>query len=280
MSNFSFIEYSFDPNKNNPEEIFSSLNRLGFVQRNIHASNKSSMWTQHQCIILLREHTNIAVPCVTGVGIVVDESTLTDSYHFDEDCGMLVAHDPNNFRILAMPELSLSKMIAHGYTVIDKKQYETTGLEYFSGIVYNTTDSNVITFYENLGFKYTRNSDRYDTLMSTNNRFTLLLNKKNNSNSVNIVYADTSDVFKTTSCYTVAGFNSREYTIDKTNLNFGINLNYKITGYNCIAKGNQESYTIENIVREPLPGFDLVYRTRKQYLHIEEEIVDTHNATA
>ena len=280
MSNFSFIEYSFDPNKNNPEEIFSSLNRLGFVQRNIHASNKSSMWTQHQCIILLREHNSITVPCVTGVGIVVDESTLTDSYHFDEDCGMLVAHDPNNFRILAMPELSLSKMIAHGYTVIDKKQYETTGLEYFSGIVYNTTDSNVITFYENLGFKYTRNSDRYDTLMSTNNRFTLLLNKKNNSNSVNIVYADTSDVFKTTSCYTVAGFNSREYAIDKTNLNFGINLNYKITGYNCIAKGNQESYTIENIVREPLPGFDLVYRTRKQYLHIEEEIVDTHNATA
>jgi hypothetical protein len=280
MSNFSFIEYSFDPDKHDQEEIFSSLNRLGFVQRNIHTSTKSSMWTQHQCIILLREYASIIVPCITGLGVVVDETTLTDSYHFDEDCGMLVAHDPNNFRILAMPELSLSKMIAHGYTVIDKKQYETTGLEYFSGIVYNTTDSNVITFYENLGFKYTRNSDRYDTLMSRNNRFTLLLNKKNNSNSVNIVYADTSDVFKTTSCYTVAGFNSREYVIDKTNLNFGINLNYKITGYNCIAKGNQESYTIENIVREPLPGFDLVYRTRKQYLHIEEEIVDTHNATA
>ena len=280
MSNFSFIEYSFHPDKHDPEEIFSSLNRLGFVQRNIHVSNKSSMWTQHQCIILLREHAHITVPCVTGIGFVVVEATLTDSYHFDEDCGMLVAHDPNNFRILAMPELSLSKMIAHGYTVIDKKQYDTTGLEYFSGIVYNTTDSNVIKFYENLGFKYTRNSDRYDTLMSTNNRFTLLLNKKNNTNSVNIVYADTSDVFKTTSYYTVAGFDSREYVMDKANLNFGTNLNYKITGYNCLAKGNKTSYTIENIVREPLPSFDLVYRTRRQYLHIEEEIVDTHYATA
>jgi hypothetical protein len=280
MSNFSFIEYSFDPDKNDPEEIFSSLNKLGFVQRNIHVSNKSSMWTQHQCIILLREHNSITVPCVTGLGVVVDESDLSNSYHFDNDCGMLVAHDPNNFRILAMPELSLSNMIAHGYKVIDKRQYDTTGLEYFSGMVYNTTDPTVIQFYESLGFRYTRNSDRYDTLMSTNNRFTLLLNKKNNSNSVNIVYADTNDVFKTTSCYTAAGFNSREYIIDKTNLNFGTNLNYKITGYNCLAKGNQTSYTIENSVREPLPSFDLVYRTRKQYLHIEEEIVETHYAAA
>lgn len=279
MSNFSFIEYSFDPYKNDPEEIFSSLNKLGFVQRNIHVSNKSSMWTQNQCIILLREH-NVTEPCVTGLGVVVNEPILTNSYHFDEDCGMLVAYDPNNFRILAMPELSLSNMIAHGYKVIDTKQYATTGLDYFSGMVYNTTDSTVIPFYESLGFKYTRNSDRYDTLMSTNNRFTLLLNKKNNSNSVNIVYADTSDVFKTTSCYAAAGFNSREYIIDKTNLNFGTNLNYKITGYNCLAKGNQTSYTIENSVREPLPGFDLVYRTRKQYLHIEEEIVETHYAAA
>ena len=68
--------------------------------------------------------------------------------------------------------------------------------------------------------------------------------------------------------------------MDKANLNFGTNLNYKITGYNCLAKGNKTSYTIENIVREPLPSFDLVYRTRRQYLHIEEEIVDTHYATA
>ena len=280
MSNFSFIEYSFDPYKHDPEEIFSSLNRLGFVQRNIHSSNKTSMWTQNQCIILLREYAGSIVPCVTGLGVVVDETALTNSYHFDEDCGMLVAHDPNNFRILAMPESSLSEMITHGYKVVDTKQYDTTGLEYFSGMVYNTTDSTVIKFYESLGFKYTKNSDRYDTLMSTNNRFTLLLNKTDNPNSVNILYADTSDVFKTTSCYTVAGFNSREYVIDKASLNFGANLNYKITGYNCLAKGNRESYTIENSVREPLPGFDLVYRTRKQYLHIEEEIVETHYATA
>jgi 4-hydroxyphenylpyruvate dioxygenase-like putative hemolysin len=280
MSNFSFIEYSFDPRRSNPEEIYSSLNRLGFVQRNVHASNESSMWTQNQCIILLRESSKVDSPCITGLGLVVDETAVNSEYYFEKECGMLVTHDPNGFRILAMPEKSLSKMITHGYKVVDRKQYETTGLEYFSGIVYNTKDSGVINFYENLGFKFTKNSDRYDTLMSTNNRFTLLLNKTDDSNSIDILYADTNDVFKTTSHYTVAGFNSKDYIIDKDSLTFGVKLNHKITGYNCLAKGNQESYTIENIVKNPLPSFDLVFRTRKQYLHIEEEIVETHYATA
>ena len=280
MSNFSFIEYSFDPYESNPEDIYSSLNRLGFVQRNIHTSNESSMWTQNQCIVLLRETSVVDSPRITGLGLVIDEAAANSEYYFEEECGMLVTHDPNGFRILAMPEKSLSKMITHGYKIVDRRHYETTGLEYFSGIVYNTTDSKIINFYENLGFRYTKNSDRYDTLMSKNNRFTLLLNKTDNSNSVDILYADTNDVFKTTGHYTVAGFNSKEYNIDKDKLQFGSKLNHKIIGYNCFAKGNKESYTIENSVKEPLPSFDLVFRTRKQYLHIEEEIVETHYAAA
>jgi len=280
MSNFSFIEYSFDPYESNPEDIYSSLNRLGFVQRNVHTSNESSMWIQNQCIVLLRETSLVDTPKITGLGLVIDESIADNDFYFEDQCGMLVAHDPNGFRILAMPEKSLTKMITHGYRVVDRKQYETTGIEYFSGIVYNTKDSKIINFYENLGFRYTKNSDRYDTLMSKNNRFTLLLNKTDDSNSVDILYADTNDVFKTTSHYTVAGFDSKEYTIDKDNLTFGSKLNHKIIGYNCLAKGNRESYTIENSVRQPLPSFDLIFRTRKQYLHIEEEIVETHYATA
>lgn len=278
MSNFSFLEYSFDPTQLDPEEIYTALNRLGFVQRNLHVSNSSSMWTQNQCIILLRETDEVSKPCISGFGVVVDESSTFPREYFDEQCGMFVTHDPNGFRILSMPEKNLSKMIGHGYQVIDRKAYDTSGLEYFSGVVYNNSSADLIQFYENLGFKFTKSSSKYDTLMSKNNRFTLLLSKENISNSIDVVFADTHDVFRTTSCYTVAGFDKKEYVIDKDSLNFGSNLNYKIIGYNCLAVGNENSYTIENSFKQPVPSFDLVFRTRKQYLHFEENVVETHYA--
>ena len=277
MSNFSFLEYSFNPYSINPEEIYGSLNRLGFVQRNLHASEQASMWTQNHCIILLRETPDIINPAVTGIGLVIDDDYIpSQDYYLDKQCGMLVTNDPNGFRILAMPEQHLVKMLAHGYQIVDKRQYETTGIEYFSGIVYNTTNSDVIDFYKGLGFKFTRSSDKYATLMSKNNRFTLLLNKTDNSNSVDVALADTNDVFRTTTHFTVAGFDTKQYNQNKDTLNFGTSLNHKIVGYDCLAFGNENSYTIENSIKEPIPNFDLVFRTRKQYLHFDGESMETH----
>lgn len=277
MSNFSFLEYSFDPYFINSEDIYSSLNRLGFVQRNLHVSEQASMWTQNQCIILLREAPDTGSPTITGIGLVIDDDHIpSQDYYFDEQCGMPVTHDPNGFRVLAMPEQSLVKMLAHGYQIVDRRQYETTGLEYFSGIVYNTVNSDVMDFYEGLGFNFTRSSDKYDTLMSKNNRFTLLLDKTNSSNSVDVVLADTNDVFRTTTHFTVAGFDTRQYNQNNDTLNFGTTLNHKIVGYNCLAFGNENSYTIENSIKEPIPNFDLVFRTRKQYLHFDGESIETH----
>ena len=278
MSNFSFLEYSFDPTSLDPEEIYTALNRLGFVQRNLHVSNEFSMWTQNQCIVLLREMESAPVPKVSGMGIVIDSNEPFADAYYDEDCGMYVTHDPSGFRILSMPEKNLAKMISHGYQIIDKKIYDTTGLEYFSGLVYNSFSTELVNFYEGLGFKLTKSSERYATLVSKNNRFSLLLNKEDSSNLIDVVFADTHDVFKTTSCFTVAGFNKKEYIIDKSSLNFGPQLNHKIIGYNCLSAGNKNSYTIENSFREPLPSIDLVFRTRKQYLHFEEEVVETHYA--
>lgn len=281
MSNFSFIEYSFDPLQLDPEVIYSSLNRLGFVQRNLHESKQSSMWTQNQCIMLLRETEHSDTPHVSGFGLVLDDDQVDfPQDYFDEECGMYVTHDPNGLRILSMPEKNLSKMISHGYQVIDKRVYDTPGLEYFSGAVYNTHSNDILNFYRRIGFKCSKSSEKYDTLMSKNNRFTLLLSKYDSSSAVDVVYSDTSDVFRTTCCYTVAGFNFKDYTVEQSKLNFGSSLNYKITGYNCAAFGNQNSYTIENSVKEPVPNLDLIFRSRKQHLHINEDIVEYHYATA
>lgn len=280
MSSFSFLEYSFDPYKSDPEDIYVALNKLGFVQRNSHMSGFYSMWTQNHAIILLRQSEEVKNFCVTGLGVLLSDEHI-EKYNpvYDEECSMHVMQDPSGLRILAMPEKKLSNMIAHGYQVVDKRLYESPGIEYFSGLIYNINNPETISFYQDLGFRITKSSEKYSTLMSENNRFTLLLSKEESDNIVDTVYADTDDVFKTTRCYTAAGFDLKEYNLSKENLNFGVALNHKIIGYNCAAFGNENSYSIENCVKEPLPNLDFIFRTRKQYLHINEEVIEYHNAT-
>lgn len=280
MSNFSFIEYTFNPDTEDPEYIYTSLNKLGFIQRNSHVSGLYSMWTQNQSIILLRQSDDEKNFCITGLGIILSEETL-EKYNaiYDSECSMHIIYDPNGMRVLAMPEKRLSKMIEHGYQIVDKKSYDTPGIEFFSGVIYNTVDSSTMDFYQDIGFRFTKSSEKYNTLMSENNRFTLLMNKADSSGYIDTVYTDTNDVFKTTRCYTAAGFDLKEYNLNRDNLNFGSALNHKIVGYNCAAFGNSNSYTIENCVKQPLPNVDIIFRTRKQYLHINEEVIEFHNAT-
>ena len=106
-----------------------------------------------------------------------------------------------------------------------------------------------------------------------------MIGKEESANTIDTVYADTNDVFKTTRCYTASGLSLKEYNISKENLNFGVALNHKIIGYNCIAFGNENSYSIENCVKQSLQNLDFIFRTRKQYLHINEDVVEFHNAT-
>lgn len=279
MSNFSFLEYSFNPLITEPEYIYGLLNRLGFVQRNKHQSGVFTMWTQNQCIILLRNTHEVDQPRISGLGIMLDESDIDEfDVVYDHDCSMNVIHDPQGLRILAMPEKQLAKMIVHGYETIDKKLYDTPGLEYFSGVVYNIDCNDTVKFYQKLGFNYTKSFNEYDVLMSKNNRFTLLCNNTINEKTIGAVYTDTNDVFRSTCHFVAANFNIKEYNLTDVPMDFGIDLNYKIFGYNCIAFGDQKRYTIENSILGALPNIDIVFRTRKQFLHISEESIKAHYA--
>ena len=280
MSNFSFIEYTHNPYIADPEDLYTSLNKLGFVQRNSHVSGLYSMWTQNQSIILLRQSGEEKNFRVTGIGVILSDELLEKhGAVYDAECSMHVMRDPEGLRILAMPEKRLSKMIEHGYQIVDKRSYDTPGIEHFSGLVYNTVHPRTMDFYQEIGFRFTKSSDKYNTLMSENNRFTMLMSKIDSSGTVGTIYADTHDVFKTTRCYTVAGLDLKDYDLNKEKLNFGVDLNHKIIGYNCAAFGSSNSYTIENCVKQPIENIDIIFRTRKQYLHINEEVIEFHNAT-
>lgn len=278
MIHFSFLEYTYNPLVDDEEVIFSSLNKLGFVQRNIHASLLYSMWTQNQCIIGLRKNLSIDKSKITGIGLTSNDFTFDEfAVRYDHECSMNVIDGHNGLRLILLDEENISNMIDFNYSVVDKKHYETTGLEYFSGLVYNNYDESTLNFFTKIGFKPTKQSDTYHTLVSSNNRFSIMLNKTKSNNEINNIITDTHDVFKTTSCMAVTGATLKDFDLT-TSADLGQDLNFKIVGYNCAAVGNKESFSIENCVDNALPSMNLIFRMRKQYLNINEQLLELYHA--
>ena len=133
----------------------------------------------------------------------------------------------------------------------------------------------VIEYFETIGFKLSKESDRYQSLVSLNRRFTVVLDRSKSDGKVASVIADTNDVFKTTACFTVTNVPLRKFDINKEELNFG-KLNHKIIGYNCLAIGNEEKFTIENFVDSAFGITDLIFRMRKQVLHVTEQTLKVY----
>lgn len=278
MIHFSFLEYTYNPLIDDEEVIFSSLNKLGFVQRNVHASLLYSMWTQNQCIVGLRKNLSIEKSKITGIGLTSKDFDFSDLVvEYDRECSMNVIQGHNGLRLILLDEENVSNMIDFNYSVVDKKHYDTTGLEYFSGLVYNGYDDSILTFFRNIGFKSTKKSETYHTLVSANNRFSIMLNKTKSNNEINNIITDTNDVFKTTSCLAVTGAKLKDFDLENSS-DLGQDLNYKVVGYNCAAVGNKESFTIENCVENALPSLNLIFRMRKQYLTVNEQLLELYHA--
>lgn len=272
MIDFSFLEYSFDPAVTNRETVHSKLNKMGFVQRSQHNSAPVGFWSQNHSIILLRECDNNKEPHISGIGFIVPLNTLetiSDVLSLENSNALSLTFN-DSLRILFVPEDYTELFLLNDYELIDKKRYATAGLENFTGIVINDSSERIIEYFESIGFKLTKTSDRYLSMVSLNRKFTIMLDRQNSAGGIASVIADTDDVFKTTACFTVTNVPLRQFDIRAAELNFG-KLNYKIIGYNCLAFGDEERFTIENFAESAFGKADLIFRMRKQVLNINEQ---------
>jgi hypothetical protein len=277
MSSFAFIEYSFNPSVIDKESIYVSLNKMGFVHRSQHRSSSVGFWIQNSSIVVLKE-SSVATQGITGMGLLVDQSLQQKlDLPVDPESGLRFMQDPAGFNLYLFCDSELNQILDSSYEVVDRKAYNTPGLEYFSGMIYNNSSPAIQEFYKSIGFKITKIGAKYVTMVTSDNRFSLLLSKHKHDNTVPSVICDTLDVFHTTSCFAVNNVPMRSFDISKFKLDFGHKLNYRIRGYNCAAFGNENSYTIENYVDSALPGVDLIFRTRKQYLHIAEQTLNFYD---
>lgn len=275
-ADYSFFEYSFDSLLYSSDELAETLASLGFTCVSMHVSGKVSVWSHNLCIIMLRDCAGIASPRITGLGFIAD-SDLIDSLDpkHDVDTDMWVTGDKNGMRILLINENDISVLrsgLTEKYTPTGTEFTRNAGLEFVSGMVYNSVDRHMLDFYQNIGFKFTKSTDRFNTLLGANSRFTILCDKVVQDSAVRAIVFDTPNVFSATAFFTANGLQHRRF-YNKSSSNVG-ELNHKVKGYNCIAFGNENSYTIENFIPQALPGVDFVYRQRKQYFGLEDPIVE------
>ena len=276
---YSFLEYSYNPTITTTVDVEQRLNTLGFIKRTRNSSGAVTVWTQNLCILLLKEVDTDALG-ITGIGFNVSKDVITNiGAELDpDDTGMYVVDNCAGFRTLLMPEEEFKNLNKSLERITNKPtNVSSNGLNYVSGVIYNNANPRMRDFYQEIGFKFTRTGDRYYTFMSANNRFSLMLDTKSYDNKIPTIICDTDDVFSTTANFVAKGVKLKKLVTPE--LNFG-EMNHKIVGYNCNASGNEDSYTIENMIPNAAPGLDIIFRQRKQYLNIQEQTLDTYYASS
>lgn len=274
---FSFVEYTAPIELK--DQITQRLNALGFVPRVNHVLNDVSLWSQNHTIIMVKFHAEADDPGITGLGFIASQQTIDHlDAQLDPEVNMYVTGDQGGLRVLLAPVdniLGLQKALEENYLLLDDSVHTSPGLQYISGIRYNCSNPRMMDFYQDLGFGFTRNSENYNTLVSKNRRFSIMGNKMSGQGNVSTLICDTDDIFATTAAFVVRNIDMAKYDLDSNNLNFG-RLNHKIVGYNCLAEGTADSYTIENFIPEALPNLDIVFRMRNRYLNIAEHTLEYH----
>tara|TARA_B110000444_G_scaffold260459_1_gene307511 strand:+ start:2917 stop:3771 length:855 start_codon:yes stop_codon:yes gene_type:complete len=275
---YSFLEYTYNPEELPTATVEDRLTKLGFSKRTRNSEGSVVIWTQNLCILVLKVG-NVPKSEITGIGFLCDRDTITrtNAQPDPDDTGMFIVDNCAGLRTLLMPQEDfndLRKSLQH----IERNSTtgNEAGLSYVSGVIYNSTNARMRDFYQDIGFRFTKTGDRYYTFLSANNRFTILMDTQNDNGKIPTIVCDTDDVFVTTANYVSSGVDLRKFDIPE-NLEFG-QLNHKIKGYNCNASGNENSYTIENLIPDAAPNLDIIFRQRKQYLHISETTLDTYYA--
>jgi len=272
-SDVVFLEYVFNPDAEG-DNITARLKNLGYHCRSRHANNLVEVWTQKNSIFLVRKDNTLQKPSgVYGVGILTEKHPMdiVNDCALDNDTEFFMYEDDNGFRVYFIED----KELTNSYVEVDFSTNNSAGLHATSGAILQTTSVELCEVFSKL-CKKVESSDKYTKFIFHNNF--VVFQENINSDKVIKIITETADVFQTTSTLTINGVDLLEF--DDVNAEGFGKLAHKITGYNCRAFGNQSSYSIENYVPAKELNVDIIFRTRKQYLKIQEHTLDFYEQFA
>lgn len=280
QAEFSFLEYSYNPYDMDVSVVEDHLANMGFTKRTSNGDGSVCLFTQKLCILLVRCCETVVDAGITGIGLSADLDTIrATGAEYDDQTGTYLRGLGPSMRLLLVADNKFDVSGVNNQTLLSNGDVRTNCLEYVSGVIAGDVDRYVKDFMQDfLGFKFTKSGGRYNVFMSPNNRFTLLLDTQHENKKITSVIAETEDVFMTTACFVANGFKPKKFDLGTANLKFG-KMNHKIVGYNCWPEGNENSHTIENLIPNTAPDVDLIFRQRKQYLHIKEDTLENYYKT-
>lgn len=276
MANFSFLELSYDPSVMNTEAVSTGLEKIGFIHRSQHKMNAVGFWSHKECIFLVRKVDNGRTPYISGIGMLgtVEDITNLDA-QFDRTSDFFKVSNNFGLDTYIIQENQIDPDIENSFFVVDTQTPSKTAFNNFTGIKLSCFNEDVKNHYVSLGFSFNDISDNYGKLVSPNKKFTIMCFKDScHVSSVPTLLIDTHDVFKATAFFTSTNCDIPTFEL-MGQPSMG-KLEYKINAYNCKAWGNEESYTIENFLSNVFNGIDIIFRQRKQYLHIQETTLDSY----
>jgi hypothetical protein len=281
-ANFSFLEYSYNSKLGSPSALFKRLETLGWTLRSRHKKSGASIWNHNKSIMLIKDNPDItSVAKATGLGFMIpslQDIELPDT-ELDPDTGFFVhKNKQHNFNIYLVSESLMSQQVEKDYQVInDRPAMDSPGLEITSGVIIENSDNIIKDLLAQIGFVANDTGDFYTRLVCPTSKFTIMIDKNNNS-GIKSYIMDTHDVFKATANYTLRDIKLLDIEHDHENLELFGKLQHKIVGYNIKAWGNEESYSLENVIpgNKSLPT-NIIFRQRKQYLKVNEQTINYYD---
>jgi len=279
VSEFSFLEYKYDPDFIDIASIDDRFTRLGFIKIATHKYNNVSVWQLNFNVIFVIEEECKHDLKLSGLGFLCDQTMINElCAGYDETTDLYTVKDPNGFNILLYPfsEFDVSdSLISDNYDLIQPYLPKKSNIiDYTSGVVYNIFNDTTVEFYEKMGFRKTISGEEYVAMVAENNRFTMMFNiLPNDKPVVSALICETTDVFYSTAYFINKGFEFKKYCKQYSDFE---DLNYKINGYNCLADGTNKSFTIENRMIDAVPNLDVIIRQRKKYIHMHESTLKEH----
>ena len=101
---YSFIEYSYNEDVISTDVIEQKITDLGFTKRTRNEEGSICLWTQHLCILVVRNTKNVLEPGITGIGVSCSTEIITSiGAQYEMESGMYVYPLGERNRILMMP---------------------------------------------------------------------------------------------------------------------------------------------------------------------------------
>ena len=269
LTGFNFLVYTVEDGK--VDTFFAALQKLGFCCCNTHANKIVTFWYQHKFLIQVQVSTETKF---TGFGLIYENLDIDHDIDLTRDLftGWYKTVDPNGLEFYILDSSEIEEVLTKAYLPFEEPVTKGMGLISPSGILLNLPVTPEISkFYKKLGF-IKINNGKLTRFVPPDKRFILYMGEKNINNYV--LFVDCIDVFTALSKLTVAGFEQVPTNQKIGEAKIGNRISQLTAAYQATAFGNENSYSIEKIIKEPLPGIDIVARERFQKLHITEKNID------